>query len=551
MNIMDFQNKNSSRRRETSVVQTTPPDSGSVFEKPEPIFEDVVGKKYPGIARDTTQEESIVSEIPEEVPADITSAQEVDRPAADVLNSVPSIGGTDSRQKYIFVGAVAIVFVLVLGLLIFVFGRGGGSGDNTAVTTPVSLTYWGLWEDEKVVKPIFDAYTKENPHVTIVYDKRNPKEYLTLLLGRSPNGKGPDIFRFHNTWIPQLTVGILSSIPQEVMTTEEFEKTFYKVHQEDLKLAGSYVGIPLYVDGLVLLYNPSILKAAGNQNPPTSFVGDLVEIATSVTVKGEKGPVTSGIALGTSNNVEHFSEVIGIIMLLDNLQDQKNVSNAWATNVFHKTISDNSQMERGGGDLRIFREFEEQGIWSADMPNSIDAFAQGKVAMIFAPTWQIPVIKAKNPDLSFAVAPVPQGLQGRRLTLASYWVEGVSKYSPHQLEAWKLLKYMSSSASQEKIFALQKQFRGTGMAYSRVDMRNKLVDDPELGPLLINSDAMVSLPLVTRTFDSGLNDGVVEYLSKAVTDSSKGVSYTSAFSQAAQGIKKILEEKYQIKLNTQ
>ncbi len=547
MNIMDLQNKNSPRRVIPSGNPTVPSDSGSVFEKPEPIFEDVVGKKYPNMVRDNVQEESIA---PEEVPSDITSAQEVDRPAADVLNTVPSSGGADSRQKYIFVAAVALVFLLVLGVLIFIFGRGGGK-DAAIATSPVTITYWGLWEDEKVLKPIFDAYTKANPHVTIVYDKRNPKDYLTLLLGRSPNGKGPDIFRFHNTWIPQLTGGILSPLPQDVMTTEEYEKTFYKVQQEDLKSVGGYVGMPLYIDGIVLLYNPSILKAAGNQSPPTSFVGDLVEIATSVTVKGEKDPITSGIALGTSNNVEHFSEVLGIIMLLDNLQDQKSVNNAWAASVFHKTISDNAQMERGGGDLRIFREFEEQGIWSANMPNSIDAFAQGKVAMIFAPTWQIPVIKAKNPDLLFAVAPVPQGLQGKRLTLASYWVEGVSKYSKNQLESWKLLKYMTEGSNQEKMFSLQKQYRGMGMAYSRVDMKSKLIDDPELGPLLSYSDAMVSLPLVARTFDSGLNDGVVEYLSKAVTDTSKGVSYTSAFTQAAQGIKKILEEKYQIKLNTQ
>ncbi|MFO0704228.1 MAG: hypothetical protein U0525_05965 [Patescibacteria group bacterium] len=55
--------------------------------------------------------------------------------------------------------------------------------------------------------------------------------------------------------------------------------------------------------------------------------------------------------------------------------------------------------------------------------------------MIFAPTWQIPVIKAKNPDLQFAVASIPQGIQGRKLTLATYWVEGVSRYSKSQVEA--------------------------------------------------------------------------------------------------------------------
>lgn len=544
MNCMDFQNKNKPKAQDSGNVPVDS-DQGSVFEKPEPIFENIVAKKYPDLPQDDIPQEI----VPEEVPADIASAQEVDRPAPEVLNSVPASAGSDSRQRYFFVGAVAIFFMVIVGVLFFVFGR---KPEPTA-TAPVEvkIDYWGLWEDEKVLKPIFDEYVKANPHVTIVYDKRSPKDYLTLLLGRSPNGKGPDIFRFHNTWIPQLSGSILASIPENVMTAAEFEKTFYKVQQQDLKLNGSYYGIPLYIDGMVLLYNPSILKAAGNQNPPTSFVGDLIEIATDVTVKGDTGPVTSGIALGTSNNVEHFSEVLGIILLLDNLQNQEDLSNQWATSVFHKTLTDSTQAERGGGDLRIFREFAEQGIWSENMPNSIDAFAQGKVAMIFAPTWQIPVIKAKNPDLQFSVAPIPQGLQGKKLTLATYWVEGVSRYSEAQVESWKLLKYMSSAKSQEKMFNLQKQYRGLGMAYSRLDMKSKIADHPELGPLVSYSDAMVSLPLVSRTFDSGLNDGVVEYLGKAVTDSSKGVSYTQAFTRAAQGIKDLMENKYKIKLNSQ
>jgi multiple sugar transport system substrate-binding protein len=515
---MDLPNKSTTRQSENLA------GSDGASASNESIFENVVAEKYPNVINAPVDSQS---DVPfEEIPADVESPREVGRPAPEILDNVPSSAGSDSRHKYIFVGSLGIFFIIVLLLLIFVF-RAIRKPESTVSSVPVTLTYWGMWEDESVLKPVFDEYIKLNPHVTISYDKRSPQEYLTRLLGRSPNGKGPDIFRFHNTWINQLTGGILSPIPNEIMTPTQFEETFYKVQSEDLKVDGKYFGIPTYIDGIVMIYNPAMLKAVGYSSPPTTFVGDMIEMAKDVTVSGDNGPITAGIAIGTSNNIEHFSDIFGIIVLLDNLQSQKDVSNAWAN-------------------LRIFREFAEQGLWSESMPSSIDAFAQEKVAMIFAPTWQIPIIRSKNPDLRFASAPVPQGLSGNRLTLATYWAEGVSRYSKSQSEAWKLVKYMSEKSSQEKIFEMQKKSRGMGMAYSRKDMKSLLQDDPDLGPLLAYSDAMVSIPINDRTFDEGLNDGIVEYLSKAISDSAKGVSYTSAFSQAGRGIRDLFENKYKI-----
>ncbi|MFO0704227.1 MAG: ABC transporter substrate-binding protein [Patescibacteria group bacterium] len=375
MECMDFPGKKKSDVQETGNI-TVDSDQGSVFDKPEPIFENVVAKKYPDLPQEDVPQEI----TPEEVPADITSPSEVDRPAPEVLNAVPASMGSDSRQRYFFVGSIAIFFMIIVGVLFFIFGRKPENKPVEAV--PVTLTYWGLWEDEKVLKPLFDEYKKANPHVTIQYDKKDPKDYLSRLIGRAPNGKGPDIFRFHNTWIPELVtedkVQLLATLPAEVMTTAEYEKTFYKVQQSDLKIGSSYYGIPLYLDGFVLLYNPSILKAAGNANPPTSFINDLIEMSKDMTVKGENGPVTSGVAMGTADNVEHFSEILGMIMLLDNIQKQEDVNNLWASTVYHKLLTDNSQAERGGTNLKIYREFAEQGIWSSTMPNSIDAFAQAK-----------------------------------------------------------------------------------------------------------------------------------------------------------------------------
>ncbi len=509
-------------------------DKGSIFgDKPEPIFEDIVGQKYP---KQVQQMEA------EEVPAEITSAQEADRPAPEVLQYMPSTAH-EKKYRFFFIGATAVFFFIVLFVLVMVVRS--GKKVPTAVV-PTTITYWGLWEDEKVLKPVFDKYREKNPHITIVYEKRDPTGYLTWLQGRATHDKGPDIFRFHNTWVPQLkNLDLFAPIPNEVISVADYEKTFHKIHQQDLKLDNRYYGIPLYVDGLVLLYNPDLLKAAGVANPPTLFAGDLLDVVRQVTVKGQGGPLTAGIALGTTSNVEHFSDIFGMIFLLNILEKQIDLNNTWVKNALTKVTSDQSLMARGGEAVQIYREFAESGYWGDNMANSIDAFAQGKVAMIFAPTWEIPVIRAKNPDFRFSVTTVPEGLQGRKVTIANYWVEGVSKYSKNQIEAWKLLKFMSEAENLEILFKSQVQNRGMGMAYPRIDMKEKLADHPDLSPLMSELDYMVSIPFISRTYDQAINDDMIQYVTKAIDGAAKGVSYSAAFNEAAQGIAQILK-KYKI-----
>jgi len=506
-------------------------DKGSIFsEKPEPIFENVVAQKYP---KEYEQMKA------EEVPSEITSDDQVDKPVADVLQYIPSTAH-ESKYRIFFIVAVIGFFLIILFVLFNVI-KGGGKGSTIVPSGPVTLIYWGLWEDESVLKPVFDKYREKNPNVTIKYEKRDPKDYLNWLNTRITNKGEPDIFRFHNTWLPQLsTYNIIAPVPTEIISNADYEKTFHKIHQMDMKIGNRYYGIPLYVDGLVLLYNPSLLKSAGVATVPTLLAGDFIDAAQKATAPGENGPTTAGVALGSSKNVNHFSDIFGMIFLLNVLDDQSKLDNTWAKNAIKTVSTDQSVMARGGEALQIYREFEESKYWGENMPTSVDAFAQGKVAMIFAPTWEIPIIMAKNSNLDFAVAKVPEGLSGRKVTIANYWAEGVSSRSKNQVEAWKLLKFMSEPSSLELLFKTQTQQRGMGMAYSRIDMKQKLVDNPKLAPLIAELDYMVSIPFISYTFDGSMNDENIEYIRKAIDSAASGVSYSAAFSDAATGIAQVL-----------
>lgn len=441
-------------------------------------------------------------------------------------------GGYEEKRNYGIIIFAIILFVAVF-FLIFKFVYKGGSPSPSMPTkktdTKITLTYWGLWEESAMFDQLIADYKRKHPNITIIYKKIDVKNYRQKLLSRDQSvADRPDIFRFHNTWLPSLRT-VASPLPQTVLTNTDYQKMFYPVMQEDLKIGDLYYGIPLTIDGLILIYNDRLFKAAGIERAPITWE-DIIDYSTKLTVKDQSGTIfTSGIALGTATNIEHFSDILGW-MILQNGGSLKDLTSPEAV-----------------GALEQYRSFAElpTNLWDETMPNSLAAFAQEKVAMIFAPSWQIHVLKQINPDLAIKTAPLPIVPGGKPLSLANYWVEGVSRYSPYQTEAWQFLKYLSEKESLTKMYEDVKT-RNFGEPYSRVDLAATLVQNEYVGPVIVQAPYMKSMPVIARTFDNGLNDEIITYLTDAVNATLNGVSYQSAFQTADRGVKQVFQ-KYEIK----
>jgi len=460
---------------------------------------------------------------------------EIEHPE-EIAGSIPPDYPTDipvyeeKTSKVGFIIGIIVVFLVIFGLFFWFFLKDRLFPQNLEPSpkSNVTLTYWGLWEEEEVYQPLIDAYQKANPHVKITYEKMAPQKYRERLLARSLANNGPDIFRFHNTWLPQLQE-IVAPLPQGIYTNAQFESTFYPIHANDLKITDSYYGIPLMIDGSVLIYNDTLLKQAGIQSAPAVWVGDSNDVFSAVsklTVRDPEGTViTSGMAIGTATNVSHFGELFSILLLL-NGGDFKKLNAPEAVEA-----------------LQLYRKFAEDGYWNEQMPNSITSFIQGKTAMIIAPSWTVLAIKAQNPELAVKIAPVPKGLDNASAAIAHYWVEGVNRLNPNQDEAWKFLKYLSEKEQLSTMYELQSRVRPFGSAFPRKDMADLAKSNPYLEAVISQAvgDAYVSLPVADRTYDEGMNDEILKYLENAISATAEGVDYAAALSTAQQGVSKVLE----------
>jgi len=484
--------------------------------EPQPIMETVPLDDV--TERNTQQPEVLVpEEIPEETPENLTSS-DVGGISPPPLSDEGMFESEGNKKKYLFIilgiiGGLTIFFVIFGAIFNLLRGK-----SNEKIT----LEYWGLWEDENVMKTVIADYKRVKPNITVNYVPREHTDYRLKVVTRIKEGAGPDIFRFHNTWLPSI-IDISAPLSPSVMSKEEYDKTFYEVIRNDLKVGDSYYGIALGIDGLVLVYNNSMFKQAGITSKPQTW-DDLVKDADKLRVEDSQGLVTAGIALGTANNIEHFSDILGW-MLLQNGASIKNLAAPEAVEV-----------------LSNYRQFAEPqlNMWNGQMPKDVNAFIQGKVGMIIVPSWHILNIKKANAELDVKVVPLPKLPGSSPIGLASYWVEGVSKASKHQEEAWEFLKFLSSKDVMTKLYQEQTKVRLFGVPYSRVDLRDTLIQNEYIGPVLEQAPYMKSMPVSARTFDQGLDDEIIGYLRNAVEATEKGVSYEEAFKTASAGVSQVL-----------
>jgi len=432
----------------------------------------------------------------------------------------PAPHGPNPLFKILAVGGVLAVLA-VIGIVIMRLYTGSGAGVSGEPKN-VTLQYWGLWENDEVTRQFIAGFEAKNPGITVQYTQESPKQYRERLMSAINRGEGPDVFRFHNTWIPMLRMQ-LATVPSDVMTVSEFSSTFFPVVVNNLVAGDSIFGIPLMIDGLGLYINDDLFATAG-VSPPSTWT-DLENIVPRLTVKNGTAIVTGAIALGTATNVEHYSDILGLLFYQN------------GANLLSLTGAEAEQA------LVFYRSFADptspRYTWSDGMDNSVSAFANGRVAMILAPSWRAHEIALINPKLRFHIEPVPQ-LQGNTVAWASYWVEGVNSRSPNQAAAWEFVKYMTGKEGAASLYSEEAKVRDFGEPYARIDLAETIQNDPFTGAYVKQAGYARSFPIASRTYDNGLNDRLIQYLTDAINGMAGGASPQKVLQTASAGFRQVL-----------
>jgi multiple sugar transport system substrate-binding protein len=332
---------------------------------------------------------------------------------------------TNRLQLVIFIGIGVIA--LVIALVIF------GVGRKDAAPEPVTLEFWGYEDDEEIWQEVITKFQEKNKNFTINYTRFPESTYEEILVNRLAEGRGPDLFLLPNTSAFKHKDKIFA-LPREFgVSKKDFERAFADIVARDLiGPDGEILGIPLFIDTLALVYNRDILNTAGIAAPPQDW-NELADLSARLTkLNPAKDVVRSGAALGTFLNIERAFELISSLMLQEG--DQIVERGERGVVLGPGAISA----------LRFYTSFADPNSrrfsWTARLKDSFTARGEGNTALVFANAGDLSLIEAKNPHLSFRVAPLPQPKGSQTaITYGSYFFPTVSKSSANPNAAWQFI----------------------------------------------------------------------------------------------------------------
>lgn len=330
---------------------------------------------------------------------------------------------------------------LLLAVIAFsLTGQSCGRAGN--LTTPASgaITVWGLWQESSHMSAVLKAF-EDQTGVRVTYKKAaSVAGYERDLIEALAEGRGPDVFVIHHTWVDDKRE-ILSPAPAAIVDQRAVREEFVDVVEADVVRDGFVYALPTSVDTLAMYYNKDLFNSAGIAQPPRTWT-DFQRTIERLTTVNRLGVIQqSGAALGTAANINRAPDIMQLLMLQSGLkiidpaaQNRSDVAN-----------------ETGERAATFYTDFANRAkqtyTWNLQQDYSIDAFSEGDTAVMFNYSYHVPTIRAKNPRLNFGIAPMPQiagSSTSSEKDFAAYWPFAVSKSSPNTNAAWTFVRYLTT-----------------------------------------------------------------------------------------------------------
>lgn len=305
---------------------------------------------------------------------------------------------------------VVCVIIALVGVLAFAFG--GAKKDPTKDYGP-QVVIWGT-EDAAPINLAIKSSNDENPSsVNAIYVQKKADTFNQVLLEALAEGDGPDaiLLPLEETFLQK---GKLIPIPFENMNERSFKDSF--IQQAELfKLGEGYLALPFSVDPLVMYWNRDIFTIHNEVNPP-SYWDALVALVPKLSEVTEDFKVNkSAVALGDYRNINHSKEIFSTLLFQAGIPITSSGQNNDGEEVLSLSVFSRSSETPASPALSVlnfYTQFQnplsKQYTWNRSLPNSLDAFVSGDVAMYFGFGSEADTIRAKNPNLNFDMAFFPQ-----------------------------------------------------------------------------------------------------------------------------------------------
>jgi ABC-type glycerol-3-phosphate transport system substrate-binding protein len=388
----------------------------------------------------------------------------------------------DTRRSRLVEGLRIAASLGALGLF-GLLATGCSLKSSSTSSGPALVRVWRIDQDVDPIRGSITAFTQKNgTNVNVTYTRKPLEGYELSSLKSMAARSGPDIWSIPNDWLGD-HIARINPLPNTFFDTDTSTTKGAVARVKELYPQGivdqilstdgkSVLGAPTSVDTLELYYNPDSFSNAFSRYrqslgtdysddeitpvnkllsaPPTTW-STLLDQLKYLTQTNGTTVKQSAIALGSANNVPDSDAILQLLMLQNGA---KIVSSDRTRALFHVTESAaaGGTVRPGENALSFLTAFSDPSklayTWNPSMPSALDAFAQGKVAMVIGFSSFGQNLAIKYPQFRYETAPVPQisvGTNQTPVNVIRFSVDTVPKTADNYNAAVALLKLYSTA----------------------------------------------------------------------------------------------------------
>lgn len=295
------------------------------------------------------------------------------------------------------------IFLMLGGIAFFTIygGRKGGQEVGT-------VTIWGTLPDDIMQTILVQAAGGDDAFQNVNYVRKNPQTYNQDLLQSIASGRAPDLVLLSDDQVVSFGDKV-NLIPYKTLSQRAFTDTF--IDEGNIFLSsGGIVALPVSVDPLVMYYNRDIFASAGVASYPRTWT-ELQAVVPKITSLDARSNVKrSAVAMGSYDNVTHAKEILLALFMQVGEEITARDQDGKLIVTFGNTTTGAESPAQSA--LRFYTGFSNPSqtnySWNRALPNSLDAFVNGDLAMYFGYASEYATILRRNPNLAFSVATIPQ-----------------------------------------------------------------------------------------------------------------------------------------------
>lgn len=369
---------------------------------------------------------------------------------------------------------------------------------NGIETDPTVLSFWQSEADRTDYKQAVNNFVTSSKDIKrIAISKHAPDRYEWEALNAMAARLGPDIFLVPNDSMPrfaptlrQFRNGFFNQTGGRINDVLAYQRAFAPAAATDNVLSGGIYGAPASMETLMIIYNADMFEkleiehetdqeSSEYRRNQLKFIqgpllwDDLKTMAKIATKKTGSTITQPFIAIGTGSNVTNSQDLFAAIMRQygGEMTDPDRLVTGLNLPIGGKNPGKQAE--------ELIKSFASSSndwyTWNNQQPNSLKAFADGKVMAVFAYPSNMKQVRETNPTINLASFALPQVAinQESAVDYASYYTITVPKSGKLPAESGKFIKSTIYSGSG----SFQAPFRSSNPV--KIKDRNNNVESPQ------------------------------------------------------------------------